>query len=76
MLEEFDQLASRIGDLARLVQALRAENQQLRTQLTNASTDLEGMRRRVDEAGRRLDALMERLPAAPASGASGVTWNT
>ena len=30
----------------------------------------------IDEAGRRLDALMERLPAAPASGASGVTWNT
>ncbi|HQR21575.1 MAG TPA: DUF904 domain-containing protein [Burkholderiaceae bacterium] len=74
MLEELDQLAAKIAELARLVQALRTENQQLRAQLATASGELEAMRSRVDEASRRLDGLMERLPA-PAAAAK-APWNT
>jgi outer membrane murein-binding lipoprotein Lpp len=74
MLEDFDLLATKVGDLARLVQSLRTENQQLRAQLVTASSELETMRGRVDEASRRLDGLMERLPS-PAHAAK-APWNT
>ncbi len=74
MLEDFDLLAGKVTELARLVQSLRTENQQLRSQLTTASSELDVMRSRVDEAGRRLDLLMERLPTPPNS--TGVPWNT
>ncbi len=63
MLEEFELLAAKVAELARLVQSLRAENQQLRAQLATATGELDAMRMRVDEASRRLDGLMERLPA-------------
>lgn len=74
MLEDFDLLATKVGELARLVQSLRTENQQLRAQLVTASGELETMRSRVDEASRRLDGLMERLP--PPAPAAKVPWNT
>ena len=74
MLEDFDLLAGKVAELARLVQSLRTENQQLRSQLTTASSELDAMRGRVDEASRRLDLLMERLPTPPNS--AGVPWNT
>jgi len=74
MLEEFDQLAAKVAELARLVQSLRAENQQLRSQLATATGELEAMRVRVDEASRRLDGLMERLPTP--STPSNAPWNT
>jgi cell division protein ZapB len=74
MLEDFDLLAGKVAELARLVQSLRTENQQLRSQLTAASSELDAMRGRVDEASRRLDLLMERLPTPPNS--TGVPWNT
>jgi hypothetical protein len=74
MLEDFNVLAGKVAELARLVQSLRTENQQLRSQLTTASSELDAMRGRVDEASRRLDLLMERLPTPPNS--TGVPWNT
>ena len=74
MLEDFDLLAGKVAELARLVQSLRTENQQLRSQLATASSELDAMRGRVDEASRRLDLLMERLPTPPNS--AGVPWNT
>ena len=74
MLEEFDQLAAKVSELAHLVQSLRAENQQLRAQLATATGELEAMRVRVDEASRRLDGLMERLPTP--STPSNAPWNT
>ena len=74
MLEELDQLSAKIAEIARLVQALRTENQQLRAQLATASGELEAMRSRVDEASRRLDGLMERLPASAATAKA--PWNT
>jgi hypothetical protein len=73
MLDDLDQLAGKITELARLVHSLRSENQQLRAQLAAVSAEHESMRGRVEEASRRLDRLMERLPA-PA--AASVPWNT
>jgi phage shock protein A len=74
MLEEFDQLAAKVSELAHLVQSLRAENQQVRAQLATATGELEAMRLRVDEASRRLDGLMERLPTPSTS--TNAPWNT
>jgi hypothetical protein len=56
------------------VQSLRTENQQLRSQLVQAGGELDAMRHRVDEAGRRLDVLMERLPGHASSAKA--PWNT
>jgi phage shock protein A len=72
MRDDLDQLAARISELARLVHSLRSENQQLRAQLAAVSAEHESMRGRVEEASRRLDLLMERLPAP----ATSVPWNT
>jgi len=74
MLDDLDLLATRLTELTRLVQALRTENQQLRSQLAQAGGQLEAMRTRVDEAGRRLDLLMERLPGHASSPKA--PWNT
>jgi septal ring factor EnvC (AmiA/AmiB activator) len=74
MLKDLDLLASKVAELVRLVQSLRTENQQLRAQLATSTTELDSMRARIDEAGRRLDRLMERLPAA--SNATESPWNT
>ncbi|HTN49189.1 MAG TPA: hypothetical protein VMK32_07150 [Burkholderiaceae bacterium] len=74
MLDDLDLLASRLNELTRLLQSLRTENQQLRSQLVQAGGQLEAMRTRVDEAGRRLDLLMERLPGHTSSPKA--PWNT
>jgi septal ring factor EnvC (AmiA/AmiB activator) len=74
MLEDFDLLAAKLAELGRLVQSLRTENQQLRTQLTSSAVELDAMRTRIDEAGRRLDLLMDRLPDT--SNATEAPWNT
>jgi len=74
MLDDLDLLATRLTELTRLLQALRTENQQLRSQLAQAGGQLEAMRTRVDEAGRRLDLLMERLPGHASSPKA--PWNT
>ena len=74
MLEDFDLLAAKLTEFGRLVQSLRTENQQLRAQLTSSAVELDAMRARVDEAGRRIDLLMDRLPAT--SNATEAPWNT
>jgi methyl-accepting chemotaxis protein len=74
MLEELDQLAARVRELAQTVHALRADNQNLRRQLATTTDELDAMHHRVDEVARRLDSLMERLPLAQA--ALPGPWNT
>ncbi len=74
MLKDLDLLATKVAELVRLVQSLRTENQQLRAQLATSTSELDSMRARIDEAGRRLDRLMERLPAG--SNATESPWNT
>ena len=78
MIQDFELLAGKVTELARLLQSLRTENQQLRAQLATASAELDAMRVRVDEAGRRLDGLIERLPVShnESHEAPGVPWNT
>jgi uncharacterized protein (TIGR02449 family) len=78
MLEDLDTLARKVRELAEMAQALRTENQQLRAQLAVASTELETLRGRVEQATQRLDAMLERLPApAPAPAPNtGTPWNT
>ena len=78
MIQDFELLAGKVAELARLLQSLRTENQQLRAQLATASAELDAMRVRVDEAGRRLDGLIERLPVSHNASheAPGVPWNT
>lgn len=74
MFDDLDLLATRLTELTRLLQSLRTENQQLRSQLAQAGGQLDAMRTRVDEAGRRLDLLMERLPGHASSPKA--PWNT
>ncbi len=74
MLEDFNLLAAKLSELGRLVQSLRTENQQLRAQLASSAVELDAMRSRIDEAGRRIDLLMDRLPAT--SNATEAPWNT
>jgi phage shock protein A len=76
MLEDLDALAARIAELAKLVHGLRTENQQLRAQLATANGEVAELRQRIDEAGRRLDTLLERLPPSAASSATPKAWNT
>ncbi len=76
MLEDFDTLARKVAELAQLAQSLRTENQQLRAQLAAASAELDTMRSRVEQATRRLDAMLERLPPAPPATNTGTPWNT
>ena len=74
MLEELDQLATRVRELAQAVHVLRVDNQKLRSQLATATGELDAMHNRVDEVARRLDSLMERLPLAQS--ALPGPWNT
>ena len=64
MISEFHQLSEKIVKLAELAQALRRENAELRlTQaaLTAENTDLA---RRIDEAYKRVSALLDKIPAS------------
>jgi hypothetical protein len=76
MLEDFDTLARKVAELASMAQSLRTENQQLRAQLAAASVELDTMRGRVEQATRRLDAVLERLPAPTSPANTGTQWNT
>lgn len=62
MLEELDSLAAKLSELAGHVRLLQAENQQLRAQVVTGKSELEVLQKRVDAAGARIDALLERLP--------------
>jgi chromosome segregation ATPase len=66
MLEEIESLSAKLAELAGRVHLLRDENQQLRTQLASANAQLGELRGRVEAATRRLDALIDRLPAEAA----------
>jgi uncharacterized protein (TIGR02449 family) len=76
MLEDFDALARKVAELARMAQSLRTENQQLRAQLAAASSELDTLRGRVEQATRRLDAVLERLPPPNPPANPGTQWNT
>lgn len=62
MLEELDSLAAKLSELSGHVRLLQSENQQLRTQVVTSKSEIEILQKRVDAAGARIDALLERLP--------------
>jgi len=63
MLEELDALDAKMRELAAHVRQLRDENQNLRRQLTASQLELATLNERVTAATRRLDTLIEELPA-------------
>ena len=63
MLDQLDALTSRMQELVAHVRQLRDENHHLRTQLATSQTEVAALNERIVTATRRLDALIERLPA-------------
>jgi chromosome segregation ATPase len=63
MLEELDALDAKMRELAMHVRQLREENQNLRRQLAASQSELATLSDRVTAATRRLDTLIEELPA-------------
>ncbi len=55
-------LEQKVGQLIGLCTVLREENAQLRLDLTTTKTDSDLLKANMDEAGKRIEALMERLP--------------
>jgi cell division septum initiation protein DivIVA len=63
MLEELDALDAKMRQLAAHVRQLRDENQSLRRRLAESQSELATLNERVTAATRRLDTLIEELPA-------------
>jgi cell division protein ZapB len=62
MISEFHSLSEKVGRLAALTQSLRQENADLRRHLSSLDNDKEALTKRMDEAHRRIAALLEKLP--------------
>ncbi|MDB5992361.1 MAG: domain containing protein [Herbaspirillum sp.] len=63
MISEFNSLSEKVSRLALLTQTLRQENADLRLHLTSLNNDKDALARRMDEAHRRIAALLAKLPA-------------
>jgi cell division protein ZapB len=63
MIPEFNSLSEKVSRLALLAQTLRQENADLRLHLSSLNSDKEALAKRMDEASRRIAALLEKLPA-------------
>jgi cell division protein ZapB len=62
MISEFNSLSDKVGRLALLTQTLRQENADLRLHLTSLNNDKEALVQRMDQAHRRIEALLAKLP--------------
>jgi cell division protein ZapB len=62
MQGDLDELEQRIERLIASCQALRAENQTLRTRVAGLEADRRRLADKVEAAALRLEVLMERLP--------------
>lgn len=63
MISEFHQLSEKIVQLAELAQSLRRENAELRLTVASLTTENEDLARRIEEAYRRVSALLDKIPA-------------
>ena len=63
MISDFHHLSDKINELAALTEALRRENADLRQAMSAMVTDNNDMAARMEEAQKRVMALMEQLPA-------------
>jgi chromosome segregation ATPase len=63
MLEDLDQLASRISELALHMQAVRADNQTLRADVAARDAEIVRLRGALTEAYTQVNQMLDRLPA-------------
>nr|WP_019141679.1 cell division protein ZapB [Noviherbaspirillum massiliense] len=63
MISEFHQLVEKVSQLAELAQALRRENAELRMNLAALSSENAELAARMQEAQKRVSALLEKIPA-------------
>ncbi len=63
MISEFTLMSEKIDQLALLTQALRRENAALRTHAVTVTADNAVLTARMQEAYKRITALMEKFPA-------------
>jgi cell division protein ZapB len=59
---EFSSLEAKVAQFVSLCERLRAENHDLRQQLTAARTDARRLHEKIDGAKARLEGLLSRLP--------------
>lgn len=64
---DLDGLEERVTQLVELCRRLRTENGGLRQQLVNAHNENKQLSDRIDAAKARVEALLERIPAAGVS---------
>lgn len=62
MISEFHSLSEKIDQLAELAQSLRRENAELRLNVAAASAENADLSRRMQEAYKRITALLEKIP--------------
>ena len=62
MEAEFNSLESKVSQFAQVCERLRAENVELRAQLSLAQSDAKRLGEKVDGAKARLKSLLVRLP--------------
>jgi regulator of replication initiation timing len=63
MNSDFNQLSEKIGQLAEMAQSLRRENAGLRLNALALAAENADLLQRIDEAHRRVSALLEKIPA-------------
>lgn len=63
MISEFHQLSEKIDRLAELAQSLRRENADLRMSLASLTSENADLSRRIEEAYKRVSALLDKIPA-------------
>ncbi|MFC0253303.1 hypothetical protein [Massilia consociata] len=71
MISEFQDLSDKIDRLAQLTQSLRAENYLLRQANALLSAENIAFKERLNQAQRRVEALLEHFPAPGAEGGDG-----
>ena len=62
METEFNSLEAKVAQFVTLCERLRAENLELRQQLTAARTDAKRLHEKINGAKARLEGLLSRLP--------------
>lgn len=63
MISDFHQLAEKVARLAALADAMRRENAELRQSVTALTAENAELAQRIEEAYRRVTALLDKLPA-------------
>jgi hypothetical protein len=65
MLEDLDQLSTRVAQLVQLTQHVRAENQALRSELGQRDAHIKQLRDTMEIAQIRVEDVLARLPGKP-----------